>query len=227
MNVQNNRFRLLNVYFLLAILTCIGNGCGSTKSPQPTIVSNNLVPSNSQKSINDRVELAKSIRATVASDPCIQDIVFGIPEDSWRCATPVSGKIPEPDQIISNDNSIDIQPTHLKTTIPFETSLSETETIQWDEAYQYLEQHVNICGPVVDSHFAASTDGQPTFLNLGKAYPEPDRFTVLIWGSNLESFPFNPDEYYLGKTICVNGKIVEYEGSYEIEARRPEQIEVK
>jgi hypothetical protein len=79
----------------------------------------------------------------------------------------------------------------------------------------------------VSAYFATSTNGQPTFLNIGKEYPDPERFTALIWGRDLEYFPFNPDEYYFGKTICVQGLVEEYKGTLEIEVTDPEQIIIK
>ena len=79
----------------------------------------------------------------------------------------------------------------------------------------------------MSAYFATSTNGQPTFLNIGKEYPDPERFTALIWGRDLENFPFNPDEYYFGKTIYIQGFVEEYKGTLEIEVTDPEQIKIK
>ena len=79
----------------------------------------------------------------------------------------------------------------------------------------------------MSAYLATSTNGQPTFLNIGKEYPDPERFTALIWGRDLENFPFNPDEYYFGKTVCIQGFVEEYKGTLEIEVTDPEQIEIK
>ena len=40
-----------------------------------------------------------------------------------------------------------------------------------------------VCGQVASANFAVRTKGQPTFLNLDRAYPN-QIFTVLIWGNN-------------------------------------------
>jgi len=37
------------------------------------------------------------------------------------------------------------------------------------------------CGTVADVHYAANSKGQPTFIDLGHAYPNQD-LTVIIWG---------------------------------------------
>lgn len=74
------------------------------------------------------------------------------------------------------------------------------------------------------SKYASSSTGQPTFLNIGKKYDNPDRFTVVIWVENRTKFPFDPEQFYLGLTICVRGVIKEYEKAPEIIVSDPSQI---
>ena len=97
--------------------------------------------------------------------------------------------------------------------------------IQWDEAKDHPGDRLTVCGPVVDTHWASGSNGKPTFLNIGKPYPDPDRFTVVIWIDYRANFPPSPEDYYLGKTICVTGLIDEYNGSPQIEAQQLSQIQ--
>jgi DNA/RNA endonuclease YhcR with UshA esterase domain len=92
------------------------------------------------------------------------------------------------------------------------------------EAKDHIGEVATVCGEVVGTHYAASTKGQPTFLNLDKPYPNPV-FTVLIWGSNRSKFG-TPDNDYKGKRICATGKITEYRGGPEIVAENPGQIKL-
>ncbi len=118
-----------------------------------------------------------------------------------------------------------------------ETTISQSEAvsqgattadaIQWDDAASYAGQRETVCGPVVDTHYASSSSGEPTFLNLGRRHPDPDRFTVVIWGRNRGNFSTPPESFYMGKTICVTGAIELYQGVPEIEASSPAQIEIK
>src|SRR5712692_6092765 len=74
------------------------------------------------------------------------------------------------------------------------------------EAKDHIGETAAVCGDVASTHYAASTKGQPTFLNLDKPYPN-QIFTVLIWGSNRSKFGRPECD---GKRICVAGKITEY-----------------
>ena len=98
-------------------------------------------------------------------------------------------------------------------------------SISWDEAKYHIGERTTVCGPVVDATWASGSNGKPTFLNLGKPYPDPDRFTVVIWIQYRSNFPQAPEEYYLGKTICVTGLIDEYKGIPQIEVKYPSEIQ--
>ena len=102
-----------------------------------------------------------------------------------------------------------------------------SDTISWNDASHFVNQSKTVCGTVVRATFAQTTNGQPTFLDLGRAYPDPARFSVLIWGNQRANFPSPPETLYRGKTICVTGKITTYQGTLEMEVRTPALIEVK
>jgi len=82
-----------------------------------------------------------------------------------------------------------------------------------------------VCGPVVDTQWATESQDKPTILNIGKEYPDPNRFTVVISIHNRGNFPQAPERYYLGKTICVTGLIYPYKGVPQMSVEDPSQIE--
>ena len=104
------------------------------------------------------------------------------------------------------------------------TSASVSVTVSWDNASNHIGRRITVYGPVVDTRYASSSRGQPTFLNIGKPYPDPGRFTVVIWGENRGNFPSPPEVYYKGRTIFVTGVVTRYEGVPEIEASDLTQI---
>lgn len=99
--------------------------------------------------------------------------------------------------------------------------------ISWYEAKEHIGERTTVCGPVRSTYYCSSCKGKPTFLNIGEPYPDPDRFTVIIWGENRGNFPTAPETYYEGKHICVRGLIVPYEDVAEIEVTTPGQIELQ
>lgn len=106
-------------------------------------------------------------------------------------------------------------------------SSRKANATSWDQASGYIDEQATITGPVVSAIYASTSNGEPTFLNVGKDYPDPARFTVVIWGKNRDNFGSAPEDEYDGKTISVTGQVVEYNGIPEIVVTTPDQIKVK
>jgi hypothetical protein len=83
---------------------------------------------------------------------------------------------------------------------------------------------MTVFGPVVSAFFAEDEISQPTFLNLGAPYPDPSRFTVVIWIGARDNFPAPPEAMYAGATVCVTGLIEWYDGAPEVFASGPWDI---
>lgn len=98
--------------------------------------------------------------------------------------------------------------------------------VDWLMAPQHVGETVSVYGPVVDSEYARTSNGQPTFLDLGTFYPDPDRVSVVIWGKNRGNFSPSPEALYEGKRICVTGEVYVYDGVCNIEATSPDQIKI-
>jgi hypothetical protein len=96
------------------------------------------------------------------------------------------------------------------------------ERLSPEEAANHIGEQAQVCGVVASAKFATRTRGRPTFLNLGRPYPE-HVFTALIWGSERPAFPY-PPESLLGEEICVHGSITAFRGKPEIVVTRPSQI---
>ena len=94
-----------------------------------------------------------------------------------------------------------------------------------DQAKSHIGEKATVCGLVAGAHYAASSKGQPTFVNLDKPYPN-QIFTVLIWGSDRPKFG-TPKRDYVRKNVCVTGMIEKFRGAVEIVARSSSQVIVK
>lgn len=93
------------------------------------------------------------------------------------------------------------------------------------EAKSHIGEKATVCGQVASAHYASSSRGAPTFLNLDKPYPN-QVFTVVIWGNDRAKFG-HPEESYHDKRICVAGSISDYRGVPEIEVHEPSQIKTQ
>lgn len=98
--------------------------------------------------------------------------------------------------------------------------------IGWSQADRYIGQTATFYGSVVDTEYASSSNGHPTFLDLGVAYPDANRLSIVIWGKDKSAFSTAPENLYEGKTIAVTGEVYVYNGVCNIEVSSPSQITV-
>ena len=98
------------------------------------------------------------------------------------------------------------------------------DSIPWSEAKNHIGQRITVYGPVVSTFYHKEGKGRPTFLNIGNPHPNPDRFTIVIWGDKRANFTQAPETYYSNKTIYVHGLIEEYKGVPQIIVDSPDQI---
>ena len=70
----------------------------------------------------------------------------------------------------------------------------------WDEAWRQAGDIVRVCGPLMSMR--ETVDG--TFLNVGRDYPDPDRFVFIFWDATL-------DPISSGTTVCGTGEVYIYE----------------
>jgi DNA/RNA endonuclease YhcR with UshA esterase domain len=91
-----------------------------------------------------------------------------------------------------------------------------------EEAASHAGETATVCGIVASAHYARRARSQPTFLDLGKAYPNQN-FTAVIFGSDRAKFG-TAETALVAKRICVTGKIRRYRGRPEIILRDPSQL---
>ena len=103
---------------------------------------------------------------------------------------------------------------------------TEKTYIPSKETSQYIGKVAIVCGYVVDSRYAASSTGQPTFLNFDYPYPN-HTFTIVIWGQNRTNFSTPPEKKYMSKNVCIDGYIDSYKGKPQIEATSEIMITIK
>ena len=91
-----------------------------------------------------------------------------------------------------------------------------------DDAARHAGETATVCGVVDSARYAERSKGQPTFLNLGRAYPN-QAFTVVIFGSDRAKFG-TPEIAFMKKRVCATGIIRLYQGRPEMDVHEPSQL---
>jgi len=94
------------------------------------------------------------------------------------------------------------------------------KVIRWDEAGNYYGKNVTVIGKVVGSY----NSGKACFLNFHEDYKKS--FTAVIFASDFDRFPSDPQDYYLYNDVEVTGLIKEYNGRPEIILNSTSQIKI-
>ncbi len=82
------------------------------------------------------------------------------------------------------------------------------------EAKNHIGDRATVCGEVVSTHYAKSSKGELTFINLNEPY-QREVFTILIWTSDRAKLG-TPEDEYKGLRVCVTGKTTSFYGWPEI-----------
>lgn len=105
------------------------------------------------------------------------------------------------------------------------TCSSAKQRLTAAEAKAHVGEQATVCGRVAGFHQATHIEDDPTFINLDKPYPN-QIFAILIWVYDLPKFG-NLEKDYLGKQVCVTGKIKILGKVPEIVAHDPAVIKLQ
>ena len=117
----------------------------------------------------------------------------------------------------------------------FSRALTFTALIVWpiaayasalnpEEAATHIGENATVCGLVASATYAAQVMAAPTFLDLGKPYPN-QVFSAVILGSDRTKFGA-PEISLQEKQVCVTGEIFLFQGKPEIIMRDTKQLSV-
>lgn len=81
-------------------------------------------------------------------------------------------------------------------------------TLNSVEADLFVNKKACVCGTVVSTR---KTNGGSIFFNFDAKFPN-HTFSGSIWASNVKNFSYDPEVEFLGKKLCVTGKITDYKG---------------
>jgi DNA/RNA endonuclease YhcR with UshA esterase domain len=104
------------------------------------------------------------------------------------------------------------------------TEATAQQKITLSEINQHIGDSITVCGKIFGGKFLDAAKNQPTFLNIGAAYPDQS-LTVVIWNNTRKQFAYKPEEKLKGKTVCITGRIEIFKEKPQITIQQPGQLE--
>lgn len=92
--------------------------------------------------------------------------------------------------------------------------------------YDYVGNDIKVYGDVADISLLNDTTGNPSFIDIGEAYPSTNRVTIVIWEENYENVSLIFQELTYDDTIFVEGIVEMYDGVPQIEVTDVGQIHI-
>lgn len=96
--------------------------------------------------------------------------------------------------------------------------------VLWDEARQYAGQTVVVAGPMMKIAQRNDVRGRPMWIDVGAAYPDPNRLSLVIWGDSAKEFAQLSPAPAPGKWMCMVGTITLFDGSPQITLQYGRQL---
>lgn len=100
------------------------------------------------------------------------------------------------------------------------------QQISIDSLRQHVGDSVMVCTKIFGGIYLERSNGTPTLLNAGAAYPNSP-LTVMIGPDARALFKEAPETFYKDKNVCITGKVILYKDKPEIVVYDEKQIAVK
>ena len=98
------------------------------------------------------------------------------------------------------------------------------DAIPAEDAVRFVGKEGMVCGKVEKTRYAQNSEGEPTFLYMGGAFPR-HTFSARIPGADRGKFGF-PPESLEGKDVCVIGSIQRDSSRALIEVTSPSSLKL-
>jgi very-short-patch-repair endonuclease len=98
--------------------------------------------------------------------------------------------------------------------------------ISWQEAGQHIGQTAAVAGPLMKVTIRENVRGNPTWVDIGAAYPNRQRLMLIVWGDQQLEFPMLKPGQMEGQRVCIIGQIDDYKGVPQMVLRVASQFNV-
>lgn len=100
------------------------------------------------------------------------------------------------------------------------------QKIELKDIGKHVGDSVVVCGKIFGGKYLQSSSNQPTFLNMGAAYPNQP-LTLVIWGASRKLFSYAPEKRLDNKNVCVKGKVEMFKGKPQIVIKDEKQVTIQ
>jgi hypothetical protein len=103
---------------------------------------------------------------------------------------------------------------------------SSAQQFSAEEASRKIGDSIKVCGTIYGGRFFETSNGSPTLLNMGAAYPSSP-LTLMIPLSVRMKMGYEPEIQLKGKEVCVLGRVILFKDKPEIIIYNAGQIQMK
>lgn len=107
-----------------------------------------------------------------------------------------------------------------------QTGSTCTNPINWQQASQHIGSSVSIVGPIMKITSRKNIRGNPTWVDIGGAFPATNRMMLVIWEEKKNEFPLLVPGKLTHKEVCVTGQLTSYKGIPQIQLSEKSQLQV-
>lgn len=100
------------------------------------------------------------------------------------------------------------------------------QTFSAEQASKKVGDSIKVCDKIYGGRFFETSNGSPTLLNMGAAYPASP-LTVMIPGEVRIKLGYAPEQQLKDKNVCVLGKVILFKEKPEIIVYNVSQIKVQ
>ena len=100
------------------------------------------------------------------------------------------------------------------------------QTFSAEQAAKKVGDSIKVCDKIYGGRFFETSNGSPTLLNMGAAYPASP-ITIMIPGDVRAKMGYAPELQLKDKNVCVLGKVILFKEKPEIIVYNISQIQVQ
>ena len=110
--------------------------------------------------------------------------------------------------------------------LPFSYCVVSAQTFSAEQASKKVGDSIKVCDKIYGGRFFETSNGSPTLLNMGAAYPASP-ITIMIPGEVRIKMGYAPEQQLKDKNVCVVGRVILFKEKPEIIIYNISQVSIQ